>query len=169
MYFKSIQEAIYKQIDDEHESVRFVQMTWMRKIAQRELSRQNDTSRRTESTNYEFRVEYKGASFSCRWLRIKFVKRGQKVLRLVDSITIPKDDRYKREQFKYAEEWELEIIEQMEEALWQHRRVVKNLMKSHRHLLEASKYGNEKLTTIPLKSRVGEYTESIKKFKEKLK
>lgn len=167
MSYEAIQAAIYAQINEEYEMVRFTQMAWMRKVAERELSRRGDASRRTESTNYEFRLEYSGAAFLCRWFRIQFVKRGSKTIRVIKSIAIPKDGKYKRAQFKHAREWELEMIEEMEEVLYSHRSVVKNLMKSHFHLLAASKYSHEPLKSIPIKERVIPITASIKGYKEK--
>lgn len=167
MSFAAIQAAIYAQIDREYEGAKFVHSVWMRKVAERELSRRGDASRRTESTNYEFRLEYKGVSFICRWFRVQFVKRGSKTIRVVKAIAIPREGKYKRAQFKHAREWELEMIEEMEEVLYSHRSVVKNLMKSHFHLLAASKYSHEPLKSIPIKERVIPITASIKGYKEK--
>ncbi|BEI26550.1 conjugative transfer protein MobI(A/C) [Vibrio fluvialis] len=168
MSYEAIQAAIYAQINEEYEMVRFTQMAWMRKVAERELSRRGDASRRTESTNYEFRLEYSGAAFLCRWFRIQFVKRGSKTIRVIKSIAIPKDGQYKRAQFKHAEEWELSMIEQIEEVVSKHRVSVKLLMKAHQSLLSAAKSCGEKLDTIQIKDRVEPLTTSIKGYKEKL-
>ncbi|NGZ66580.1 hypothetical protein G6Z92_06220 [Vibrio aestuarianus subsp. cardii] len=168
MTYIAIRDAIYAQIDAEYELARAVQELWMRKVAERELSRKKDASRRDESTNYEFRLEFNGASFNCRWIRVQFVKRGTKTIRVTKSIAIPKDGKYKISQFKYANEWESNIISQMEEALWPIRNSTKHLMKAMINVRYGAKSSGITLDSIAISDRVSPTTQSIQAYKRRL-
>lgn len=168
MYLDEIRDMMYKQIDELYMEACIIQELWMRKVAERELSRKNDPARKTEETNYEFRLEFNGTSFRCRWMNIKFVRNGNKLIRVVKSLAVPEGGKYKMSQFKKADRWELEIIEQMEEPLARIRNTTKHLMKALVSLQYAAKAKGKKLKPIPIKERVTPTTHSIKKFKSQL-
>lgn len=168
MTTEEVRASIYKKIDELYDSAKIIQELWMRKIAQRELSRKDDASRREESTSYEFRLEFNGPTFVCRWIEVRFVRNGNRTTRLTKSIAVPRDGKYKSSQFKRAEDWELTIIEQMEEALSKIRNTNKNLMKAVIYVQYAAKANGEKLKPVPIKERVTPTSHSIKKFKSQL-
>lgn len=165
---KDIQASIYQNLDELYEEAKVYIEIWMRKVAERELSRKQHTINK-ESTNYNLALEFNDVSFRLRWFHYQFVKTGSKTIRVTKSVAIPESLKYSASQFKYAEPWELELINQVEDAAYIIRHKVQNLMKMHRLLITGSKFVKEPLTITPSKDRVTKSTQSIKKYKEQLR
>lgn len=166
----SIRNAIYDEIDSLYQQCVDIQVLWMKKIAKRELQRSQKKTSVKEMTNYELRIEFTDCAFTARWLRVQFITRGKNTFRVVDAVTIPKTNIHNMSQFKYAKEWELEIIKQIEEPLSSIRKQVKNLMNAHRAVIYADKadmFAQEKLTKIKMADRVEVRKNTIKQFKER--
>ncbi|WP_305372796.1 conjugative transfer protein MobI(A/C) [Photobacterium leiognathi] len=148
---EEIQQSIYKIIDLHYRDAVDVLTLWMRVISKRELNYE----RTKEKANYELRVEPHGVGFRIRWFHIKFTKNNHKLIRIAKSIPVPENGRYGKEKFKYAEPWELELIQQAEDEFSGIRYELKHLLKAHQSILYASKsnLGNEPLSGILLKDR----------------
>ena len=148
---EKIQQSIYEIIDLHYRDAVDVLTLWMRVISKRELNYE----RTKEKVNYELRVEPHGVGFRIRWFHIKFTKNNHKLIRIPKSIPVPENGRYGKEKFKYAEPWELKVIQQVEDELCGIRYELKHLLKAHQSILYASKsnLGNEPLTGILLKDR----------------
>lgn len=165
---EKIRDAIYEEIDSLYNVAVGVQTTWMKKVAEREVNRDYSDKNNMERTSYELRVEFKGCSFTLRWLHIQFVKRSGKTIRVVKSIAIPENGKYKLSSFKYANEWEQEYISQIEDVLAPIRVQLKHLMKAHQSILYADKAGRKELTSIEIKDRVEVNSNSIQQFKKNI-
>ncbi|CAH0543272.1 conjugative transfer protein MobI(A/C) [Vibrio marisflavi] len=163
-----IRDEIYQKIDQLYGEAVHIQRVWMKQVAEREINRTYRENKKSESTNYEFRIELSECSFSLRWFRVQFFKSGNKTNRIRKAIAIPASGKYKATQFRYAEDWELQSILQMEDVLSNIRVKVKHLMKMHHLAIAVSNVDNNKLITIPIKERVELPPYSIKKFKEQL-
>lgn len=163
-----IRDEIYTKIDALYSEAVFVQRAWMKEIAERESQRTFSSHKKNESTNYEFRIELSDCSFSLRWFRVQFVKRGEKTLRIRKAISIPASGKYKNTQFRYADDWELKSIMEMEDVLSNIRVKVKHLMKMHHLAIAISVIDKDKLIKIPIKERVEPSPFSIKQFKKQL-
>ncbi|MEZ9060492.1 conjugative transfer protein MobI(A/C) [Vibrio pelagius] len=149
-----IRDEIYAQIDESYLTVYNTQRELMKLIAKRELSRKSDPTRKSELTNYEFRLEMSGVGFVCRWLNIKFYNNNGKTVRVVKSVAIPRSGKYEPQHFRFAEEWELELILQVEEVISLIRKYVRNLTKAHTSLICANKAIGIEFKTIDIKYRL---------------
>ena len=168
-YMQAIVDAIYEEIDGLYKKTEAIQGVWRRAIAEREFNRDYSDKRNIESTNYEMRVEFVGFSFRVRWHEVRFVKNGNKTLRLIKSIAVPESGKYKASQFGKAQEWELLLVTRMEDALSEIRYQLKHLGKAHNAVVWASKRSKQKIKTIEIKHRVEKTNRSIKAIKESLK
>lgn len=164
---KAIQADIYNELDELYNQAKVYLEIWMGQIAKREIARKSLTNS-DEKTNYNLALEFNGNAFRIRWFHYQFIKTGRKTVRVTKAIAIPESLRYTRSQFKYADDWELKIIEETEEVLYFIRYKVKYLMKMHRLLVSGAKYEHEPLVVSSSKDRVSKTTQSIKKIKEQL-
>jgi len=73
---------------------------------------------------------------------------------VVKSVSIPRTGKYDRQHFRFAQEWEMDLILKMEEVVSQIRRYVKNLVKAHASLISANKAIGLKAETIDIKHRL---------------
>lgn len=166
---QNTRDEIYRCIDENYMAAVSVQRAWANAIAKREVGRKYTSRRNTESTNYHFKIEFNGSSFKLRWFNVKFVWRNGKKIRISKHIVLPKSGRYSISQFKYADDWELEIIEKVEENLCGVRNQVKHLMKAHQSLVWAAKCNggvfHNAFETIPMKDRVEPTPYSVQEFK----
>ncbi|NOI32003.1 conjugative transfer protein MobI(A/C) [Vibrio coralliilyticus] len=165
---QSVVEAIYDEIDELYGKADILYSTWMKSVAEREVNRSYTDINNREKTSYELRVEFNGVCFRIRWLEVQFVKRGNKTLRLTKNITCPESGKHKMSQFKKGDEWELRLIEMLEESLSQIRYKLKHLMKAHSSIVWASKPNKQPLVTKEMKDRVERKVRSMKKVKESL-
>ena len=163
-----IRDSIYRVIDELYRDSQMYQEIWMRKIAEREVNRSRQKGKSTEATNYELRLEMSGPSFRIRWMKVLFVRHGEKYTRVVKSIPVPESCQYKKKNFPKAEDWELEIILMIEEGMASVRKQLKHLMKSHQSLTYAAKEKGQSLEVLPLRSRIEPRNISIKMFKNNL-
>lgn len=166
MQTSKIRDEIYAQIDESYTTVYNAQRELMKMVAQRELARKVDASKKDETTNYEFRLEMSGVGFVCRWLNVKFYKNNGKIVRVVKSISLPKSLKYEKRQFAYAEDWELDLIIQIEEVVSKIRKYVRNLTKSHTNLIHASKSLGLEFNSIDIKHRIDLPKLSISEIKK---
>ncbi|GAD91274.1 hypothetical protein VHA01S_080_00140 [Vibrio halioticoli NBRC 102217] len=164
---QEIQTAIYNEIDKLYDEAKFYLEFWMTKVAKREVQRVNNKSNR-EYTNYSLSLEFSGVAFRSRWFRVQFVRNGDKTIRLSKSIAVPRNNIYSKSNFKYADDWEVELIEQVEFGLGPIRNKLKLLMKAHQNILLATKNDKTPLLALPCRERVNVTTRSIAKIKESL-
>lgn len=164
---REIQNAIYTELDMLYDEAKLYLEIWMTRVAKRELQRKNNPANK-ERTNYYLALEFNGLAFRPRWFRVQFVKNGQRTLRLSKSLSVPKNNQYSIAQFKYAEDWELDLIEEVEEGLSIVRKKVALLMKAHQSIIGAAKIDNEPLIVSSCKERVEVTTQSIAKIKESI-
>ena len=73
---------------------------------------------------------------------------------MVKSVSIPRTGKYDRQHFRFAQEWEMDLILKMEEVVSQIRRYVKNLVKAHASLISANKAIGIETKTIDIKHRL---------------
>ena len=166
---QQVADAIYEEIEKLYGQADMLHGIWMKSVAEREVNRSYTDINNRESTNYELRVEFNGIGFRLRWIEIQFVRRGSKTLRLTKNITCPENGKYKKSQFKKAEEWELLLINKVEESLCQIRYKLKHLMKAHSSIIWASKLNKQPLVTKDMKFRVDRKVRSIKDIKQSLR
>lgn len=166
--YKGLQEELYKAIDGLYVLSSDYYRSWARQVAQRELARMTKGVSHRESTRYELRVEFNGSGFAIYWYEITFVKTSSRVIRLAKMISAPESGAYKKESFKHASEWELQLILNAEEYLAPVRNQLKNLLKAHRSILFAARAGGNKLTAVPIKNRVEKIQVSVQKLKKQL-
>lgn len=169
---KEIQEAIYKKIDDLFDDAQYIIMVWMKEVAKREKNREGTALGREERTNYEFRIELSGPSFRLRWFNIKFVKRtgkGLKPLRVAKPVSLGEFDKVGIKKFPLAQDWELELIQNVEKHASEIRAQLKHLMKAHQSITYAAKAaGISDFKPVPIKQRVTITKYSISEFKQKM-
>jgi hypothetical protein len=160
--YEGMRDEIYKRIDLIYYAVCDTQSAWMKRVAIQETNRDSYDER----TNYELRVEFSGSSISIRWLYYRFVLRGNNKVRVLKSISIPENGKYEKYQFKHAQDWELDIITGIEEAISPYRVQLKHLMKAHQSIIYAAKASNRPINPIPIKNRVEKQSHSIAKYKQ---
>lgn len=165
---QTIINAIYQEIDDLYSLSEALHGVWASSIAEREFNRNYSDSKNVERTNYQLRIEFNGITFRIRWFEVKFVRNGSRTIRISNAISIPESGRCKKNQFSKAQDWELLIIERMEDSFVRIRNQLKHLGKAHNSIIWASKSSNETLEVKEIKYRVSKNTRSIKAAKEKL-
>lgn len=166
---KEIQQAIYKKIDDLFDDAQYLIMVWMKEVAKREKHREGTALGREERTNYEFRIELSGPSFRMRWFNVKFVKRAGKAVRITKPVSLGESDKVGSKKFPFAQDWEMELILNVEEQASKIRAQLKHLMKAHQSLTYAAKAaGISDFKPVPIKQRVTITKYSISEFKQKL-
>ncbi|PMP14078.1 hypothetical protein BCS93_04625 [Vibrio breoganii] len=164
---KGVQQAIYVELDKIYDEAKMYLEFWMGRVARREVSRSNNKQNQ-EFTNYALLLEFNGNAFRIRWQRIQFVKHGTKVIRLTKSISVPKTLRYPKSSFRYADDWELDLILEVEEGVHILRKKVSALMKAHQTMLNASKLDGDELVVSSCRERVQPTTKSIAEIKKSL-
>lgn len=162
-------DCIYEEIDELFKMAETLHRVWMRNVAKREVERDYSDRNNIERTGYQLRVEPNGISFRIRWYEVRFVKRGEKLIRLTKSMAIPESGKYNRGQFKKASEWELSLITTIEDGMSDIRYKLKHLGKAHSSAVWASKRDEHKVQTKQLIERVERSTETIKSIKDSLK
>jgi hypothetical protein len=158
-----LQAELYKRIDLIYEAVCDAQAGWMKRVALSEVNRTSNEER----THYELRVEYSGPSFVIRWCHFQFVRHGNKKTRVVKSLAIPENGKYKKSQFKKAQPWELDLIMAIEESISPYRVQLKHLMKAHQSIMYLSKSSGRTIKAVPIKERVTKPNYSIANFKDR--
>lgn len=167
---QQILDGIYEELDSLYSKAMSLQEIWMRKIAEKEVSRRQRGMLGKEFTKFELRVEPNGQSFTVRWLSIRFVKHASrtKATRIAKSISIPANGHYKKTQFKSADDWEIELCTNADAVLAQIRVQVKHLMRAHQSILLASKSAGINVQVKPQKERLSRTSVTIQKLKEKM-
>ncbi|GAM71717.1 hypothetical protein JCM19236_6300 [Vibrio sp. JCM 19236] len=164
---REVQQAIYRELDNLYDEAKLYLEIWMGRIAEREVKRKNNKNNR-EFTNYSLSLEFNGNAFRIRWFRIQFVKNGEKTIRLAKAISVPKSHHYPPSSFSKADDWELDLITQIEEGVSVIRKKVNYLMRAHKNVIGASSLDDEPLIASSCKERVQVTTKSIAKIKESL-
>ncbi|EOX3447525.1 conjugative transfer protein MobI(A/C) [Vibrio cholerae] len=166
---QKIIDAIYDEIDGLYTHAEMLRNSWMHKVAEREMKRTYIAGQATEKTTYEMRVEFSGISFRIRWLEVGFIRTGGRTIRLTKSIACPDSGRYKMSQFKKANEWELLLIDTIEQSMGNVRVKLKHLGKCHNSVVWADKVNKKPtITTKEMKYRVERKDRSIKKIKQSM-
>jgi hypothetical protein len=160
---ESLRDEIYNRIDLIHDAVCDAQSGWMKRVALAEVNRTSIEER----TNYELRIEFTGPSFIIRWHHFQFVRHGNKKTRVVKGLAIPDNGKYKQSQFRKAQDWELELINGIEESISSYRVQLKHLMKMHQTMLHLGKTSGRVVKVIPIKERVTKSTHSIAEYKNR--
>lgn len=159
---EGMRDEVYKRIDLIYDAICDAQSIWMKRIAIQEVNRTSHDER----TSYEMRVEFTGPSFVVRWLHFQFVRHGNKKTRIAKAISIPDNGKYKKSQFKKAQEWELDLITGIEETISSYRVQLKHLMKAHQSIIYAAKASDRPIKTIPIKNRVEKQNHTIAEYKQ---
>jgi hypothetical protein len=155
--YEGIRSEIYKVIDELYGDASLYLAAWGRKVVKKELVLANKTTKDfSQNTAYQLKIEVSGSSFIIRWLRIRFIRNNGKVVRLRHAVAIPRSGKYTRANFPHAPNWELDMIEELEELLAPIRNQLKNLMKAHYSIIYASRSldDEDSLEGIPLSARV---------------
>ncbi|MDE1237842.1 conjugative transfer protein MobI(A/C) [Vibrio aestuarianus] len=159
--------AIQEDLDELYEESKYVFELWMRRVAEREVERYRRKDRK-EKTNYQLSLEFHGSSFRVRWIYVRFVKNNERIVRVAKPIAMPRNYKYGRSKFKYADPWEIELIEQIEEVLHLIRLKSSALMKAHQTLLKMNKSIDRCFECSTTKQRVKTTSQSISKYKLRL-
>lgn len=166
---QDIADAIYAEIDRLHKLAETMQGIWMRNVAERELNRDYSDKKNIERTNYQLSVELNGLTFRVRWHEVRFIKCGNKTIRLSKSLAVPESGKHTPAQFKKASAWEAQLIERIEDGLSEIRNQVKHLAKAHNSVVWASKKGRSPIKTTNIIDRVERSPQTIKAIKDSMK
>ncbi|OEF08217.1 hypothetical protein A1QK_06485 [Vibrio genomosp. F10 str. 9ZD137] len=159
-------QTIYRDLDDLYEETKFIFESWMRNIAEKEV-RRSQRGDKKERTNYQLSFEFHGSSFRIRWIYVRFVKNGERIIRIAKPLAIPRSHCYSKSKFKHAELWELDLICKIEEVLYPIRVKKSALMKAHQTLLRANKLVGSSGNYSSSKERVVPTSNTISKYKQR--
>lgn len=167
--YQAAVESIYSVIDEIYEEVKMYQNIWMQQVARKEkdLESMKSSSKSKEGTRYELDVEFSNNTFGIRWALISFYTVNGRTRRLRKRLKSPQNGRYSKTNFSEAAAWELELILKLEETFFELRAQLKNLMKAHRYILEASKAAGVELEKKEISQRVTKLESSIAEYKKR--